>query len=48
MFSEQNLCQTCHTLFSGGKDRQELFLPVEDSSTDGNMGTPGKSFFATL
>jgi hypothetical protein len=26
MYFEQYLCQTCHTLFSGGQDRQELFI----------------------
>jgi hypothetical protein len=46
---EQSLCQTCHTLFSGGKqDCQELFVLVEVSSPDGNLDTPGKSFFVTL
>jgi hypothetical protein len=27
MYFEQYSCQTCHTLFSGGQDRQELFVP---------------------
>jgi hypothetical protein len=48
MFFEQYSCQTCNTLFSGGEDRQELFVPVEVSSPDGNFDTLGKSFFATL
>jgi hypothetical protein len=45
---EQYLCQTCHTLFSGGQDRQELFVHVEVSSPDGNFDTLGKTFFASL
>jgi hypothetical protein len=48
MFFEQYSFQTCHTLFSGGEDRQELFVPVEVSSPDGNFDTFGKSFFASL
>jgi hypothetical protein len=48
MYFEQYLCQTCHSLFSGGQDRQELFVPVEVSSPDGNFDTLGKSFFASL
>jgi hypothetical protein len=47
MYTEQNLCQTCHTLFSGGQDRQELFMHVEAGSPDGNFDTLGKSFFAS-
>jgi hypothetical protein len=34
MFFEQYSCQTCNTLFSGGEDRQELFVRVEVSSPD--------------
>jgi hypothetical protein len=34
--------------FSGGEDRQELLVPVEVSSPDGNFDTFGKSFFASL
>ncbi len=45
---EQYSCQTCLTLFSGGWDRQELFVTVEVSSQDGYFDTLGKSFFATL
>jgi hypothetical protein len=37
MFFDQYSCQTCHTLFSGGEDRQELFVPVEVCSSDGNF-----------
>jgi hypothetical protein len=48
MYFEQYLCQTCHTLFSGGQDRQELFVHVEVGSTDGNFDTLEKSFFASL
>jgi hypothetical protein len=48
MLFEQYWCQTCHTLFSGGRDRQELLVPVEVSSPDGNFDTLRKSFFATL
>ena len=39
MYFEQYSCQTCHTLFSGGEDRQELFVPVEVNSPDGNFDT---------
>jgi len=45
MYFEQYLCQTCHTLFSGGQDRQELFVRVEVSSPDGNFDTLRKNFF---
>jgi hypothetical protein len=48
MFFEQYSYQTCHTLFSGGEDRQELFVPVEDSIPNGNFDTFGKYFFASL
>jgi len=34
--------------FSGGQDHQELFVPVEVRSPDGNFDTLGKSFFASL
>ncbi len=33
MFFEQYSCQTCRTLFSGGPDRQELFVPLLVTST---------------
>ncbi len=29
MFFEKYSCQTCHTLFCRGQDRQEIFVPVE-------------------
>jgi hypothetical protein len=48
MYLEQYSCQTCHTLFSGGQDGQELYVPVEVSSPDCNFDTLGKSFFVTL
>ncbi len=50
MFFEQYSCHTgtCYTLFSGGQDRQELFVPVEVSNREGNFNTLRKSFFATL
>jgi hypothetical protein len=48
MFFEQYSYQTCHTLLSGGEDRQEFFVPVEVSSPDGNFDTFEKSFFASL
>jgi hypothetical protein len=48
MFNEQYSCQTHHTLFSGGQDPQELFVPDEVSSPDGNFDTLRKSTFATL
>jgi hypothetical protein len=48
MFFEQYSYQTLPTLFSGGEDRQELFVPVEVSIPDGNFDTFGKSFFASL
>jgi hypothetical protein len=48
MFFEQYSCQTYHTLFSGGEDRQKLFVPLEVRSADGNFDTFGKSFFASL
>jgi|LakMenEpi03Aug12_release.lakeMendotaPanAssembly.Ray.scaffolds.fasta_scaffold4406610_1 hypothetical protein len=48
MFFEQYSCQTCYLLFSGGQEHQELFVPVEVCSPDGNFDTLGKSFFATL
>jgi hypothetical protein len=49
MFFEQYSCQTCNTLFSGGEDRQELFVPVEVSSPDGNFESQSKNFnFGTL
>jgi hypothetical protein len=48
MFFEQYSCQTCNTLSSGGEDRQELFVPVEVSSPDGNFDTFRKSFLASL
>ncbi len=48
MYFEQYLYQTCHTLFAGGQDRQELFVHVEVSNPDGNFDTIGKSFFASL
>jgi hypothetical protein len=48
MFFEQYSYQTCHTLLSGGEDRQEFFVPVEVSSPDGNFDTLRKSFFASL
>jgi hypothetical protein len=48
MYFEQYLCQTCYILFSGGQDRQELFIHVEVRNPDGNFDTLKKSFFATL
>jgi hypothetical protein len=39
MFFEKYSCQTCNTLCSGGEDRQELFVPVEVNSPDGNFDT---------
>jgi hypothetical protein len=48
MYFEQYLYQTCHTLSAEGQDRQELFVPDEVSSPDGNFDTLGKSFFASL
>jgi hypothetical protein len=48
MFFEQSSNQTCHTLFSGGEDRQELFVTVEVIIPDGNFDTFGKSFLASL
>jgi hypothetical protein len=36
MYFEQYSCQTCPLLFSGGQDHQELFVPVEVGSPDGN------------
>jgi hypothetical protein len=47
MFFEQYLCQTCDTLFSRGPDHQELFVPVEVRSPDGNFDTLRKSFSTT-
>ncbi len=44
MYFEQYLCQTCHTLFSGGKERHELFIHGEVRSPDGNFDTLRKSF----
>jgi hypothetical protein len=43
MYFEQYLCQTCHTLFIGGQDRQELFIHVEVRSPDSNFD-PQKIF----
>ncbi len=43
MFFEQYSCQTCNTLFSGGEDRQELFVPVEVSSPEGTYVTSSPS-----
>jgi hypothetical protein len=48
MYFEQYSFQTYPTLFSGEQDRQELFVPVEVRSPDGNFDTLRKSFFATL
>jgi hypothetical protein len=48
MYFEQYSCQACPTLFSGGQDHQELFVPVEVSSPDGNFDTLRKSLFAAL
>jgi hypothetical protein len=48
MYFEQYSGQTCHTLFSGGQDRQELFVPIEVRSPDGNFDTLRKYFFAIL
>jgi hypothetical protein len=48
MFIEQYLCLIHHALFSGGQDRQELFVPDEVSSPDGNFDTLKKSSFVTL
>ncbi len=45
---EHYSCQTTHTLFSGGHDSQQLFVPVEFSSPDGNFDILGKSFLPTL
>jgi hypothetical protein len=42
MFFEQYFCQTCHSLFSGGHDLQNINLPVEVSSPGGNFDTPWK------
>jgi hypothetical protein len=44
MYFEQYSCQTYPTLFSGEQDRQELFVPVEVRSPDGNFDTLRKSF----
>jgi hypothetical protein len=45
---EQYSCQTYQTLYSGGQDRQDLFVTVEVSSSEGNFDTPRKPFFATI
>ncbi len=41
MYLEQYSCQTCHILFSGGQDRQELFVPVEVRSQMVTSTPPG-------
>jgi hypothetical protein len=33
-------CQTCHTLFPGGHDLQNIDVPVDVSSPDGNFDNP--------
>ncbi len=42
MFFEQYLCQTCHTLFSGGEDRQE-FLYLSKLAAQMVTSTPSES-----
>jgi hypothetical protein len=44
MYFEKYLYQTFHTLFAGGQDRQELFVPVEVNSPDGNFDTLGIAY----
>jgi hypothetical protein len=40
MYFEQYLCQTCHTIFSGGQDRQELFLYLSKLAAQMVTSTP--------